>query len=628
MCGITGFFGSGTKEDLLRMMQTLNHRGPDDEGTYVEGALHFGYKRLSIIDLSTRGRQPMSNENDSIWMLFNGEIYNFPPLRDWLLDKGHRFKSETDSEVILHLYENFGPEAFGMLNGMFAVAIWDKPNRKLLLARDKMGQKPLYFALSEKTFVFGSEAPALLAHPCIERRLDLKSFAKYLFYEHVPTPDCIWKGLHQLQPASYLIYEPETRAIELRRYWNSTYLPRLSLPEKEYPEFLEQTLLRSIGRHLRADVPVGVYLSGGMDSTTIAYYAQRILNGSLKSFTIAFEESTFDEQTQARETARLLNTEHHEVRFTAKDFMDTTLEAIPKMEAPFADSSYIPAYYLNKFSRHHIKVALGGEGGDEVFVGYPYFTAHELLKYWRIIPASLRRCLLYPAIHAIPSSYDNETWEYRLKKFVEAEGYLNDPYYSQQIWLGAFHPVHLRKLLRKDIHEEVGLGTIFENVDVYRCLSRPKEDPMDGLMRLTQQKYLMDDGLTKADRASMAHGLEVRAPLLDEEIVEWVNRVPFHLKFRRGKTKVILRQLMAGKIPESVVGGHKRGFTPPISKWFVEDFKDEAKEVLFSNNEWFNGNYVAHLWREHLERKQNHRKLLWTLFVWNLWSSKNLSGSI
>lgn len=626
MCGIAGFLGKGNKDNLLRMMQPLKHRGPDDEGVYIDGNVFLGHKRLSIIDLSEKGRQPMSNEDGSLWLIFNGEIYNFHELKKGLLEKGHRFISDTDSEVIIHLYEERDIGAFEQLNGMFAFALWDKKQQKFYLVRDRMGQKPLYYSLVNNTLVFASEANALLMHPLIEKKLNLKSVAKFLFYEHVPTTDCIWENVSKLLPASYLEYSPSKNSFRIEKYWRLRYTPRFSLTEEECTGILEDKLITGIKRHLMADVPVGVYLSGGLDSSAVAYYSQKILNGKLKTFTVAFQEATFDEQHIARETAQMLGTNHHEVDFNAQIFIDTTIDVIPRLDEPFADSSLIPAYYLNKFARNYIKVALGGEGGDEILVGYPIYTAHELLKYIKAVPAVIRKTIMNPLINAISTSYKNETWTYRMKKFIEAEGYYNNPFYCQQIWLGAFGPKYLPKLFNGNVHGLIGMDSLFSNIDMYRKDAEEGEDIIDGLMRQTQLKYLMDDGLTKTDRASMLNSLEMRAPLLDAELVEWMNRVPFNFKYKDGKTKLIMRRLMQDKLPESVLSGRKRGFTPPIAEWFIKYFQKQVKEYIFLEDDLFNLGYIKKLWDEHFSHKQNHRKLLWTLFVWKLWSSKNINS--
>lgn len=625
MCGIAGFSGRGDKSTLFNMMGELRHRGPDDEGIYIDSEVHLGHKRLSIIDLSEKGRQPMSNEDASVWIVFNGEIYNFRELKDFLISRGHRFSSETDSEVIIHLYEDCGSEAFVKLNGMFGFAIWDRKKSKIYLVRDRMGQKPLYYAINDGTLIFASEARSLIKHPSMIKRPELTSIVKFLFYEHVPTPDCIWENAAKLTPASFLEFDTATRSHRIESYWKISFLPRTGLSEQECVEQLESKLTASVRRHLIADVPVGVYLSGGMDSTTVAYYCREILGSGLKTFTVAFDEPTFDEQYRARETAEALGTEHHEFTFTPEIFMDTALKIIPALDEPFADSSLVPSYYLNKYARAHIKVALGGEGGDEIFVGYPIFRAHELLKYLKVVPSVIRNNLLIPLISGIRSSYENETWEYRLKKFVEADGYLQNPFYCQQIWLGAFGPKHLPKLFKKGVLSEEAMRTLFSNIDLYRRDADENETLIDGLMRQTQHKYLMDDGLTKTDRASMYNSLEMRAPLLDAELVEWVNRVPFHYKYRHGTTKLLIRKLMQDKLPKNILTGRKRGFTPPIAEWFVKYFQKQIKEYIFLEDDLFNVNYIEKLWDEHFSRKQNHRKLLWTFFVWKLWSSKNIN---
>lgn len=625
MCGIAGFVGpEGNESDLRAMLARMKLRGPDDEGVLVRGSVHLGHKRLSIIDLSENARQPMTNEDATVWLIYNGEIYNFRSLRDDLVQRGHVFKSHTDSEVIIHLYEEKGVDAFALLNGMFAFCLWDTRRNKLFLARDRMGQKPLYYAQVKDTFMFASECGALLKHPLFKKTLNLKAVAKFLFYEHVPTPDCIWEGAGQLYASSYLAYDIPSRTFTVTRYAGLTYLPRLdAISNRTILDTLDGKIADSVKRHLISDVPAGVYLSGGIDSSTVAYYAQKAA-GRIKTFTIAFEEDSFGEQERARATAEMLGTEHHEIPFTHDDFLKTTMEIIPRLDAPFADSSLIPAYHLNKYSRPRITVALGGEGGDELFVGYPIYMAHQVLEYLRRIPPWIRRSFIVPAVSLLPSSYRNETWEYRMKKFFEAERYFHNPFYCQQIWLGAFGPALLKRLFRADYHGQLHLEALFDNIDYYRAQAQAGEDVIDGLMRQTQAKYLMDDGLTKTDRASMMNSLECRAPFLDREIVEWVNRIPFTRKYKSGKLKVLLKELMQGRIPAQVLSGPKRGFTPPIAEWFVTRFGDQVRDVIFAESPFFNRDFIERVWNEHARKKYNHRKLLWTLFIWQLWSRENV----
>ncbi len=606
------------------MLSELRLRGPDDEGVFIDGAVHLGHTRLSIIDLSDKAHQPMSNEDGSVWLSYNGEVYNFKSLREGLLKQGHVFRSHTDSEVVIHLYEEKGVDAFELLNGMFAFALWDKGRQLLFLVRDKMGQKPLYYAGVNGVFLFASESRSLARHPAFQKRLNLPSLAKYLFYEHVPAPDCIWEDAYQLPPSSYLAYDAKTGSCSIKHYWKLRYLPRENMPEEECLRALDEKLGAAVERHLTADVPVGVYLSGGIDSSTVAYYAQKAVNGKLKTFTVSFNEDTFAEQDRAATTARYLGTQHHQIDFSCEDFIATAFQAVPRLDAPFADSSFIPSFYLNKFARERIKVALGGEGGDELFVGYPIYMAHQALDYLRHIPPFVRRFFLRPLVSALPSSYKNETWEYRMKKFFEAERYFSNPFYCQQIWLGAFGPELLPRLFRKEYHERIRLDALFENIDYYRRDADEGEGIIAGLMRQTQAKYLMDDGLAKTDRASMMNSLECRAPFLDNEVVEWVNRIPFERKYKAGTTKLLLRRLMKGRIPDEIFSGPKRGFTPPIAEWFVNSFPDRIRDVLLAEDEYFNRDFIERIWKEHTRRKHNHRKLLWTLFIWRLWSEHNL----
>ncbi|RCK81519.1 MAG: Asparagine synthetase [glutamine-hydrolyzing] [Candidatus Ozemobacter sibiricus] len=624
MCGIAGFHGPGGLEDLQAMLAALAHRGPDDAGTYVASPLYLGHRRLSIIDLSEQGRQPMANEDGTVWLVFNGEVYNFPVLRAELERAGHRFRSRTDTEVIIHLYEEHGPAAFTRLNGMFALALWDARCRRLLLARDRHGQKPLFYVARDGLFAFASEAAALTRHSRIPGNLHLPALARFLFYEHIPAPDCIWEGIRKLAPASCLEFDPEQQSVRVERYWSVQFLPRHPISAGEAVSALEERLEAAVRRHLIADVPVGLFLSGGLDSSTLAWFAQRALGGRLRTFTIAFSETSFGEQDLARATAHQLGTRHEEIFFGREDFWATAQEVVGRLDEPFADSSIIPAYHLCRMARSKIKVALGGEGGDELFLGYPWFQAVQVARMLQAFPRAVRRNLLLPLVDWLPCSHRNETWEYRVKKFFEAEPWLDDPIQAQQVWVGAFGPERLRKLFRPEVHPHLGLESLFAPLEYYRTDAQPGETAFDGVVRLTQHRYLMDDGLTKTDRASMFHGLELRAPLLDVELADWVNRLPHALKRRGGRTKLLLRRLMAGRLPPEVLGGRKRGFTPPISQWFCEDFRDRVQEMLFRPGPWFDPHYIRQLWDEHVRHRQNHRKLLWTLFMWNWWSSIHL----
>jgi len=603
------------------MLDGLAHRGPDGSGIWERGDVLLGHRRLAIIDLSSRGRQPMLNEDGTLVLVANGEIYNHRALRCELEALGHRFRSDCDSEVILHLVEEVGEAAFERLNGMFAAAVWDVRRERLLLARDRLGQKPLYYRIGNGTIVFASEAEALTCHSCVPRDPDPVAIGRYFLYEHVPTPDCVWSGVRRLPAGHRAAFERSSGRLDVAKFWRVRFTPSHTGGERELLEGLDEQLERAVHRHLESDVPMGVFLSGGLDSTTVAWYAARRL-GRLRTFTVAFEEATFGEQAIAADVARRIGAEHHEIGFGPDEFWKTALELLPKLDEPFADSSLIPAHFLCREARRHITVALGGEGGDELLVGYPYFLAHQLLPWWRAVPDCVRTTIVNTCIAALPTSFRNETWEYRAKKFIEAEGHWGDPHACQQIWLGAFEPSALERLLKPSWRKAARLDRLFAPLDLWKGEAAPGEGLLERMLRQTQRKYLMDDGLTKTDRASMACGMEQRAPFLDAELVDWVNRIPFRHKYHPGKTKLLLRRLMAGRLPEAVWKGGKHGFTPPISSWFAGRFRREAEDILLAPDPVLCENVIRELWMEHQAGRQNHRKKLWTVFVWKLWSRR------
>ena len=619
MCGIAGCIGTGSRADLEAMLDGLVHRGPDGSGVWERGDVLLGHRRLAIIDLSDRGSQPMLNEDGTLVLVANGEIYNHRALRRDLEAAGHRFRSDCDSEVILHLVEEEGAAAFERLNGMFAVAVWDVRRERLLLARDRLGQKPLYYRVRNGTVVFASEADALTRHSCVPREPDPVAIGRYFLYEHVPTPDCIWSGVRKLPSGHRAIFDRASGSLDVAKFWETRFTPPHDAGEGALLEEFDVRIGAAVQRHLESDVPMGVFLSGGLDSTTVAWYAARRV-GRLRTFTVAFGETTFGEQAIAADVARRIGSDHREIPFGPDEFWRTSLDLLPKLDEPFADSSLIPAHFLCREARRHITVALGGEGGDELLVGYPYFLAHQLAPWWRAIPDCIRISIINNIIAGLPTSFRNETWEYRAKKFIEAEGYWDDPHTCQQIWLGAFEPPALERLLKPAWRAAARLDRLFAPLDLWKNEAAPDELLLERMLRQTQRKYLMDDGLTKTDRASMMCGMEQRAPLLDAELVDWVNRIPFRYKYRPGKTKRLLRRLMAGRLPESVWKGGKHGFTPPISQWFAGRFRHEAEEILLAPDPVLCENVIRELWVEHMEGRQDHRKKLWTVFAWKLWS--------
>lgn len=617
MCGIAGFVGQGNKEILEMMTSTLKHRGPDGQGFFLKENVGLGHRRLSIIDLATGG-QPLFNENKTVLTVVNGEIYNFQALRKDLIEKGHCFESRSDSEVIVHLYEQKGEGFLKELNGMFALALWDELEKKLILARDRLGEKPLYYSFSSGTLIFGSELKTVTAHPQIKKELDFFALAKYLNYEYVPAPQTIFKNIYKLDAAEFLVFK--NKEIKKRKYWNADFSTDRALPEKECLKRLDEHLERAVSMRLMSDVPLGVWLSGGLDSTTVAYYAQKNSATPIKTFSIGFEEPSFDESNYARQAAKFLKTEHYQKVLTTKDYLDIIPRIAEVLNEPLADGSIVPTFLLSKFSRQKIKVALSGDGGDELFMGYPTFQAHKLAKFYQFIPSLLRNRLIEPIVNSLPSSFRNFSFDFKLKKFVAGFEYPAE--IRDQIWMGSFQPKDFKNLFSAEIYQEIKEKNIFENIENH--LKEIGERPLENrLIYLYLKHYLQENSLAKADRASMAVALEVRPPLLDYQLVEFVNSLPYQYKLKGLTTKYLFKKLMREKIPKEIVYRSKKGFGAPLAFWLKKELKGFTQDLFSSakikKQGIFNSSFIDQLLKEHFCGKKDHRKLLWTLMVFQMW---------
>jgi len=622
MCGIAGFVGQGNEDVLRKMTGTLKHRGPDDEGYFVDPSegVFLGHRRLSIIDIAG-GKQPIYNEDKSVCVIFNGEIYNFQELRKELEKRGHKFNTHSDTEVIVHSYEERGEDFIKDLNGMFGFALWDGRIKKLILARDRMGEKPLYYSLIEKTLIFGSEPKAILVHPKIKRELNLFSLAKYLNYEYVPSPETIYKGILKIGPGEYLTYQSGN--LNRKTYWDIEFRDNKGISEEEVLHELDRRLEQSVRMRLVSDVSLGVWLSGGLDSTSITYYAQKNSDKPIKTFSIGFTDQSFDESRYARLAANFLKTDHYEKILTPKECLDLIPHIAEFLDEPFADASIIPTYLLSKFSREKVKVGLGGDGGDELFMGYPTFQAHKLAKFYEVIPQFLRNSFIEPLIRNLPASSRNISLDFKLKRFIS--GFEYRPEIRDQIWMGSFQPKYFSSIFSGGAYQEVKGKDIFSNINNYSDRVGKKSFE-NRLIYLYLKNYLQEDILMKTDRSSMAVGLEVRAPLLDYELVEFINSIPSNLKLRGLTTKYIFKKLMEGKIPKSIVYRPKKGFGIPIANWIRNDLKDFTVELLNSDKikreNIFNPSFVSQLLKEHLSGRKDNRKLLWTLMVFEIWLEK------
>jgi len=616
MCGISGFVGKGSQKNLLTMTDVIRHRGPDDRGHFLKDGVGFGHTRLSIFDLSPAGHQPMWNDRKDVAIIFNGEIYNFKELKkNFNLEQKYHFQSKSDTEVVLHLYEEFGEDCFEKLDGMFAIAIYDFKKRTLLLARDRIGEKPLYWGIFDDTFVFGSEPGTLLAHPLVKHELDLESLAQYLTREYVPTPRSIFKGIYKLEPAHYLLYR-EGR-VGKKFFWN---IPAgvASISFEEALSGFDKLLEKSIGDRLAADVPVGIFLSGGIDSSTIAYYAQKASSQKIKTFSIGFEEESFDESAYAEQVATFLGTAHYHQRVTAQDSLNVLLESVSVLGEPLADPTIIPTLLLSKFTRQRVTVALGGDGGDELLAGYNTFQADKLVSLYQSIPSGIRDRLIEPLINSLPASDKHFSLSFKLQKFIEGANFA--PLERHGRWLQAFSKEELPDLLIPDTYQEM--------VKVYPYPSGDAHLPQD-ILNSYLHSYLMDCLLAKTDSASMCYALEVRAPFLGTEIVEFLITLPYEYKLHGFITKYILKELMKDKLPQNIVYRKKKGFGVPVSEWLKKDLKPLLLDMLsrerITRQKIFNPDRVQKIIVEHLSGKRNNHKKLWTLLTFQLWADKFLN---
>lgn len=625
MCGIAGYFGEGNRAVLTAMTDALRHRGPDDTGVYVEGAVGLGHRRLAVIDLTPAGHQPMSVA-ERVTVVFNGEIYNFRTLRQELERSGYRFRTHTDTEVILQAYLAYGAQCFDRLEGMFALALYDREEKKLLLARDRLGKKPLYWSVGNGTLLFGSELKALRQHPCCPAALDLAALNQYLSYEYVLTPHTIIAGINKLEPGHYLIYDGQ-RA-QRQPFWSladsfaRTEPGDRSTAASVVPR-LDELMDAAVADRLVSDVPLGVFLSGGIDSSAIAYYAQKNSARPIDTFAIGFREASFDESRYARLVAQHLGTNHHEQIFSARDSLDLIPQLAEMLDEPLADASILPTYLLSRFARTRVTVALGGDGGDELFGGYDTFRAQALARWYERIPAVLRNQVIEKIARRLPVSFRNISFDFKVKQFLK--GLEGERDYRHHRWLGAFDRAERRRLFLPEVWRALEHENEYADIDRYRQeVTNEREE--DRLIYLYLRTYLMDDILVKVDRASMRHGLEVRTPFLDRRVVEFVNGLPWEMKVKGLETKYLLKQLMAGKLPNAIINRRKKGFGIPLAAWLCHELKPLAQDLLseerIKRQGLFDHRYITQLLDDHWNRRADNRKLLWTLMVFMLWEER------
>lgn len=634
MCGIAGYVRPDAhpadRQVVARMTARLAHRGPDGDGLFADGPTALGHRRLAIID-PQGGQQPMGNENGSIQVTYNGELYNEPQLRPYLQARGHRYRTACDTETLVHLYEELGADFVRELHGMFALALWDAPRRRLVLARDPMGQKPLYYApLPGGGLAFASEPKALLEHPDVPRRLDPDGLARYLFYEYVPAPGTIWHGIRKLPQAHALVWE--NGQSRLVRYW-SPPLPEEAGPDPEAPGAFDQAASRfwtdfrhAVATHRRSDVPIGVFLSGGIDSSSVAAaLAELEPAASIRTFSIGFDDPSFDESRYFDAVAHHLGTNHHQRTFAVGDVLDLLPEVAAWLDEPFGDASILPTHLLSRFAREQVKVVLGGDGADELLAGYPTFLAERPARLYRRLPR-LARALSARAVARLPVDHRNFSLDFKLKQFVRGAG--QPPALAHQRWLGSFAGPEIASLLVQPPTIDVEAEHLQRAERLAEPL--PPDDALTRSLWLYQDTYLPDDILTKVDRASMACGLEVRAPFLDHPLVESLARLPASYKLRGRTGKRLLRRAVVGKLPPAVLARTKKGFGIPVARWLRGPLTGLLDSRLHPDRLQRQGLFrpaaVARLVADHRHGRRDNRKPLWTLLMFQLWFDHWLGG--
>jgi asparagine synthase (glutamine-hydrolysing) len=630
MCGICGFCFHDERvvdfDTLKKMTMSLKHRGPDDEGYYLDGGVALGHRRLSIIDLDT-GQQPIHNEDKTVYVIFNGEIYNFPDLKRELEGKGHTFYTRTDTEVLVHLYEEMGVKCLERLNGMFAFAIWDKKRKKMLLARDRIGIKPLYYSYNGKDIAFASEPKALLQLPWIEGRLDPQGLSHYLSYDFIPAPYCIYKDIRKVPPGHQIVYQ--NGDIRCEQYWDLDLGDRVGegMNEEEICDLIWREFCRGVKTRLISDVPIGVLLSGGIDSTSVLAALRHEGVDDVKTFSIGFDDPSFDESRYFRRAASFFETEHHEEILAPQKLIDIIPQVAAILDEPLADASIMPTYLLSRFTKGYVKVALGGDGGDELFAGYPTYQAYLLSRYYERFPRMMRYCI-EAIVKKLPVSFDNMSFDFRAKKFIDGIAY--PPVERNYLWLGTFSPDMKKRLVTNETGEEWGDFNAFHVLHDY-LNGKVFSSELGKLLYLDTKLYLQEGVLAKVDRASMAHGLEVRVPFLDHLFVELVTGFPEELKLKGFSTKYIWKKAISNRIPYEIKKRGKKGFGIPIAKWLCGDLKGLMMEMLseerLKRQEIFNPTVVQRLVADHLARRANNRKKLWNLLIFQLWWDSFGAGS-
>lgn len=621
MCGIAGLLrfddGPVSTATIASMTDAVAHRGPDGAGVFVAGPVGLGHRRLSIIDLSDAGRQPIANEDGSIQVTYNGEIYNFEALRATLESLGHRFRSRTDSEVIVHAYEEWGTSCLARFNGMFAFGLWDARRQHLWLVRDRLGVKPLFYARLDDGVRFGSEIKAILADPAVPRRLDPDALQTYLAFNYVPAPDTLFRGIQQVEPGHHLLFD-RAGGVQDVCYWDVQYDEHDARTDGAWRDELSALLEDAVRIRLVSDVPVGVWLSGGVDSSGVAYWMSRHQGAPVRSFSIGFDDEAFSELPTASRVAAHVGARHREQVLTA-DAATLLPTLVRHAEEPTADSSMVAVYQLAALARRDVTVVLSGDGADELFAGYETYQAHYAYRAWRALPLMVRQRVVAPVIRALPPSNAKVGLVEKAKRFVAAGD--RSPEDAHACWRLIFDDDVRRRLL-----SSLGEASLRDPLDAYRraFASTQARHPLNRMLYADTKVYLPSDMLVKVDRMSMAHGLEAREPYLDYRLVEFAARVPARLKLRRLRHKKhVLKAALKGLVPSDVLHQPKRGFNVPKAGWMREGLRPFVLDTLSPSRLRRQGvldpAVVSTLLDRHFTREDDHSHQIWSLLVLTSW---------
>lgn len=619
MCGIVGVINwQGEPVDagvVRRMTHKLKHRGPDDNRIWIKGEAGLGHSRLSIIDLTAAGAQPMASEDGRYQIVFNGEIYNYRELREKYC-RGVAFKSTSDTEVLLKILMRHGTDILPEIKGMFALALWDSKNKTLMLARDAFGKKPLYYWKNEQVFLFASEIKALKEHPLVKRAADKKALVSYLIYEFVPVPETGWQDIKQIPMGCIACVSAS--GMKITQWWQMKFLPKKSLTEDEAAEEFDHLMMQAVKRRLVSDVPVGLLLSGGIDSTAVGWYMKKIQGGELHSFSIGFKENMFNEGGYAQQAASVLGTRHNHKEFGLEEFKQY-LPQLNQMDIPFGDSSLLPTWAVSDLASKQVKVVLDGDGSDELLGGYGVFEAAAWAEKLPRVPQVVSN-VAATLSQQLPTRYEYFTIDFKIKSFMRGFGL--DRAARQQAWLGSFNAGELRDLLTEEYMEmgKEAWSQVSERANIFKELNW-----FDGMSGQIITDYLQNDILVKLDRAAMTFGLEARTPFLDVDLAEFIMRLP--IEYKRGKR--LLKRVMRGRIPDSIIDRRKQGFAIPLGHWLRGELYGWAANILSEKEvglqKIIKTEQAMRLLEEHRRGRADNRKKLWTLIALTLWQ-KQLVG--